>query len=51
MQENMNPDTLTALLQCKVNTDTCCDIVPPERQLQLAKKASLEYNQEHLTGQ
>lgn len=46
-RKNMTTDTLTALLQCKMNTDTCCDLKPSDKQLHLAKKAVSEYNQEH----
>lgn len=47
-RKNLGTDTLTALLQCKLNTDFCCDITPTERQLQLAKKAASDYNQDHM---
>ena len=46
-EKNLNSDTLTALLQCKINTDECCVITPTDRQLQMAKRAAYEYNQEH----
>ncbi|XP_046542694.1 uncharacterized protein LOC124253022 [Haliotis rubra] len=46
-RKNLNSDTLTALLQCKLNSDACCDIQPSGPQVDLAKNATYAYNSEH----
>jgi len=46
-RKNLQSETLTALLQCKINTDSCCEISPTASQLELAKGATKQYNEDH----
>ena len=46
--QSMNSDTLTALLQCKMNVDTVChQFVVTDDMVTLAKRVTMEYNATH----
>jgi len=45
--KSLAPESLTALLQCKINMDGCYDFEPQGSHLSLAKSVTSEYNEEH----
>ena len=48
LRSRLDPDTLTSVLQIKLNSDTCChDMVVTPDMLEKAKKCTAEYNKEH----
>ena len=41
-------ETITAILQCKINTDTnCCEFAVTPAMLREAKHSTADYNREH----
>ena len=46
-RKSIAPHTLTALKECKIHIDGCCDFKPDQTHLSLARKATSEYNADH----
>lgn len=47
-RSSMTPDTLTAFLQIKLNSDSCChDFIVTDSMIKKARSCANEYNQEH----